>query len=300
MGKPLVPESVRISQINAKPNVEFVRWSDGYKNCNSKAVCVCTIHNYEWAAAVTDLVNRGQGCPQCGGKRKWTAEERMEQINGIEKIKFIGWVGEYRGRASKAVCECLVDGNRWGANVGDLLGKGSGCPECKRVATGERQRTPEAERISQVNAQENISFIRWDGKYRNQNSKAVCRCTICENVWSSSVYSLTSGHGCPSCARGGYDKGKHGTLYALRSSCGSMVKIGISNNYKKRHDDLKCQTPFDWECIELLHGDGAVIYELERIMLEMTTPAPLSKSFSGHTEWRLWDPRIPKWFDDER
>lgn len=300
MGKTLVPECVRISQINAKPNVEFVRWDGEFKNAKSKAVCVCLIHDYEWSASVTDLVNRGQGCPQCCGKRKWTADERVTQINSIKNIRFVRWCGEYSGRSSKAVCICEIDGNEWAANLGDLFSRGSGCPECNRKAKGDRCRIPPDDRIKQINSQPNINFIMWDGEYKNSYSKAICKCAICTREWSASVYSLIGGHGCPSCATGWYDKAKLGTLYALRSSCGSMVKIGISNNYKKRHNDLKCQTPFDWECIELLHGDGAVIYELERIMLEMTTPAPLSKSFSGHTEWRLWDPRIPKWFDDER
>lgn len=300
MGKPLIPESVRISKINAKPNVEFVRWDGEFKSQNSKAVCVCHIHNYEWVAAVKDLVNGGQGCPQCGGRRKWTSEERIAQINEIKNIKFKEWFGEYNGRSSKAICECLIDGNQWCANISDLLGKGSGCPECKRKAIGDLYRTPATNRVDQINSNDNISFIRWDGEYKNSNSKAVCKCKICKIEWSARIDSLIRGHGCPSCATGGYDKAKIGTLYALRSACGSMVKIGISNNYKKRHVDLRSQTPFEWECIELLHGDGKAISELERIFLEMTKPASLSKEFNGHTEWRKWDPRITSWFDDER
>ncbi|MGL4756545.1 MAG: hypothetical protein ACRCXB_29670, partial [Aeromonadaceae bacterium] len=77
---------------------------------------------------------------------------------------------------------------------------------------------------------------------------------------------------------------------------GAMAKIGISNIYKKRHSDLKRDTPFDWVCIELVHSnDGSLIAEWEKELHSWTEPVGFDKTFNGHTEWRKWDPRLPMW-----
>ena len=164
-----IPEEIRIQQINALPNISFVRWADTYKNKNSKAICRCTIDGREWGASVHNLVNKGRGCPQCAGNWRWTADEREAQIN----------------------------------------------------------------------AKPNIAFVRWDGIYKNSYSKAICRCEVDEHEWGASVSNLVNhGKGCPKCAQHGFNPAKAGTLYILRSECGTMVKIGISNDHEQRHGQL--------------------------------------------------------------
>lgn len=151
-------------------------------------------------------------------------------------------------------------------------------------------------RIRQINALPNISFVRWVGGYRSNKSKAVCRCVIDGFEWAAAVSSLISGgRGCPKCAPYGFDPAKRGTLYLLRSDCGSMVKIGISNDHERRHRDLKRATPFDWSCIELLHGDGEAIADMEKELHSITEQAAFSQPFDGYTEWRKWDDRLPMW-----
>ena len=105
-----VSEQERIEQINAKPNITFVRWDGEFKGAKSKAVCRCDIDGYEWSTSVDSLVSRGRGCPQCGGNRKWTADERIEQINAKPNITFVRWDGEFKGATSRAVCCCEIDG----------------------------------------------------------------------------------------------------------------------------------------------------------------------------------------------
>ena len=282
----------RIDQINALPNVTFVRWDGDYRNHKSKAVCSCTMGGFEWSARVDDLL-RGRGRPQHGGTRRWTADERIKQINALPNITFVRWLdGDYRSAHSKAVCRCDVDGYEWRVTVSGLLNCGSGCPQCAGV-----RRWTADERIAQINEKPNVQFVRWDGGYKNSKSKAVCRCLIDGCEWSPSVARLLStGSGCPSCAKSGYDPSKHGTLYALRSECGSMVKIGISNDHRRRHRELAAATPFEWRCIELVHGEGARIAELEQELLGKTEPIDFGEQFDGYTEWRKWDARIPEWF----
>lgn len=222
-----VSESVRISQINSIPNIEFIRWDTVYRNNLSKAVVKCTLDGFEWPANISNMINHGKGCPMCAGNRRWSSDERISHINNIE----------------------------------------------------------------------GVTFVRWVGKYRNKSSKLIARCD-CGHEWVTGVSNLLHDHsGCPMCVTHGYDKSKVGTLYALRSSCGTMVKIGISNEYSIRLARLKRVTPFDWDCIELCHGDGMLIASLEKVLHDMMVPVTFSYSFEGCTEWRVWDSRIYKWFD---
>lgn len=351
----IIPAETRIQQINALPNITFVRWADNYRNCDSKAVCRCAIDGFEWAARVLSVV-KGHGCPQCAGNRRWTAEERVAQINSLPNIKFIRWLDGYSGAQSKAVCGCEVSGHEWSASVDGLVNSGTGCPQC----SGTRKRTS-SECISLINALPNISFVRWDSEYRNNRSnavvrcgidgcewstrfmrllrketgcpqcagqhkwtaeerivqinalpglefvrwdgvyngawsKAVCVCHVAGHEWATRVSDLVNNRtGCPRCAEYGYNKAKPGTLYFLRSECGCFVKIGISNNYEQRHGQLRRATPFDWSCVEMLHGDGDFIAELEKELHSWTQPAEFKEKFDGFTEWRKWDDRLPRW-----
>jgi hypothetical protein len=287
-----IPAHIREQQINDLPNISFVRWVDGsYMNHKSKATVRCAIDGFEWPASVNSLINHGKGCPECSGKRHWTAEERERQINELPNILFVRWSTGYRGAFSKTIVRCAIDGFEWCATIDNILNKGSGCPEC----SGKRRWTS-AEREQQINALPNISFSHWEGEYRGAHSKAVCRCVARAHLWAATVSSLIHrGSRCPQCAESGYSTAKPGTLYVLRSECGAMVKIGISNDYQTRHTTLKRKTPFEWHCVELLHGDGGVISALEKKLHGLTEPVAFTEKFDGFTEWRKWDNRLPSW-----
>ena len=189
----------RIEHINAKPNIRFVRWDGEFKGNKTKAVCRCDVDGYEWSAKVNYLINESIGCPQCSGKRKWTADERIDQINARPSIKFVRWDGLFKGSKSKAVCRCEIDGYEWSATINGVVHKGTGCPQC----TGTRKWTA-GEYIDRINALPNIRFVRWDGEFEGNKTKAVCRCDIDGYEWSVRVNDLVNnGTGCPYCARYG-------------------------------------------------------------------------------------------------
>ena len=79
-----------------------------------------------------------------------------------------------------------------------------------------------------------------------------------------------------------------------------MMKIGISNYYAQRHRRLERSTPFRWGCIELIHGDGALVASAEKGLLELTEPVAFTEKFDGFTEWRKWDNRLPSWISQCR
>ena len=292
-----IPAHIREQQINELPNISFVRWEGVYKGVRSKAVCRCEIDGYEWHVSVANIINNGRKCPQCSVNRFRPAEERIDQINSLPNISFVRWDGDYKNCDSNAFCRCSIDGYEWSVRVSAIVYNKNGCPQC----AGLRRWTAE-ERIAQINERPNISFVRWENCFKNQRSKAVCRCAIDNFEWAATVTDLMDrGSGCPQCATRGYSIGKPGALYILRSECGSMVKIGISNNYKRRHIELRRATPFAWSCIELIHSDdGAFIAKAEKELHSLTEQAQFSEPFDGYTEWRKWDDMIPMLIEEYR
>lgn len=92
----LIPEEIRIQQINNLPNIKFIEWHDTYSGNSSKAVVRCLLDGYSWSARISDMISHGSGFPQCAGNRRWTADERIEQINKLDNIEFVSWVGKYK------------------------------------------------------------------------------------------------------------------------------------------------------------------------------------------------------------
>lgn len=202
------------------------------------------------------------------------------------------------GNSSRAIMTRVVD-KGWLSHIWwamcvyagiwqDIKSNWNGCPVC----AGTFKRTS-AERILQINALPNIRFVKWASEYANNTSKAVCRCLLHGGEWTSRVHHLLIGRGCPKCAGSGYDRTKPATLYALRSECGTMVKIGISNDYKRRFIKLKRTTPFQWGCIALMHGCGVAVESAEEELHAMTERVDFDTKFDGFTEWRKWDSKLP-------
>ena len=284
-----------VTRINASGagRYEFVRWVEPFRNQLSKVVCRCVHDGFEWSVTINNLIWNNRGCPQCSGKRRWTASDRIKQINDLPNVEFVRWADTYRNVKSKAIVRCTVDGFEWSATINSLLNTSQGCPQCGGV-----RRWSADERIAQINSLDGITFVRWCGDYRGAHTKCVCQCVKCHSEWTPTVDNLINGgKGCPSCADYGYDPNKPATLYALRSECGRMVKIGISNNHKQRHSILKRKTPFSFICVELYHGDGSLIATLEKVLHDLMTPVKFDSKFDGSTEWREWDDRLPIWFE---
>lgn len=288
-----IPAQVRIQQINDIPNITFIKWDGDYINSVSRAIVRCD-SGHEWSSRVNNLVSGGKGCAQCYGNRKFTEEERVNQINNRCGIRFIAWIDGYKNAHSKAICGCVC-GNEWVASINDLVNNGTGCQKCSRESAGVKLRKPESEQISKINDIDNVTFVSWEsGRYKNKDSKAVCRCDF-GHEWTARIRDLIRGDkrtGCPTCSVSGYDKEKPATLYALLSKCGSYIKIGISNDYKTRHATLKRKTPFEWHCLHSINTSGGEAQRLEAMLHSKYERAEFGFKFDGYTEWLVCTPEL--------
>lgn len=203
-------------------------------------------------------------------------------------------MGEFYGATSAVRFKCHLR-HSWSASMNNVLHLNSGCPYCAGKA-----RYSQSERESQLLAVlRDATFVKWVNGYKGQRSKAVIACS-CGREWEATVHSLvTIGSGCPSCAGYGCNPSSRGTLYTLCKSDRSSVKIGISNDYERRLKELKKNTPFNWECIALIHhDDGSLIKSMEKHLHAMTSRAENTGRFDGHTEWRVLTDELLATLDD--
>lgn len=284
-----ISEEVRIDQINSLVSVRFIRLSEPYAGAHSKVCVMCNTCSFEWSTSIHSLVNLGSRCPSCAGNRRYSGIECEQRIikAGSGKFEFVGWVDVYKNNKSKVLCRCMRDGVEWESSVYSLINNKSGCPSCGNSSRGDGRRKDESLVIKNINNLKNIKFVRWIGKYKGITSRVLVRCAIDGLEWDASAsHIIHDFSGCPSCAKSGYDPMKTGCLYALRSECGQYVKVGISNNPKRRHKGLERETPFKFHVIEQISGNGVKIAELEKYFHNKYERAGFT-GFDGATEWLI-------------
>lgn len=198
-----------------------------------------------------------------------------KQINDLENLIFIRWANGFSGVHSKAIVRCSTHGNEWSASPNNLFAGRSKCPKC-HIGRGPSSK--------QIDAIPNVAFVRW-----GPQGFVRVRCRIDSFVYECGIDELiANGGACPVCAESGLTPHQRQTLYVLRSACGSMVKIGISNDYEKRHRSLEKQTPFEWYCAAVVHGPKTLVTNVERDLHRSASRVQFNDKFSGFTEWHMW------------
>lgn len=257
---------------------------------NSKIRVICRVHG-EFLPIVNNHA-RGAGCSSCAGIKTLTLSERTSHAMSIHngKYDYSLWP-EYITSKHKVDTICQ-DHGIWTHTVSNHINKKSGCPKC----AGNLERTKEefTNKASTVH----------DGKYsydlssgRVSNNSPVTIICPDHGEFVQLATNHLSGKGCPSCGKYGYDPKRPGSLYALKSECGQFIKIGISNNVGRRHQQLLNSTPFKWSCIKVISDDdGAVAQSIERIFRRKFKSAEM-KGFDGATEWFEMTPRAIAWLD---
>lgn len=234
---------------------------------------------HQWSAKANSVLN-GHGCPECYAKSR--CKDEVVWPEGITCAAYSGKI------STKSRFRCEI-GHEWWAVGSDVARGRHVCPVCSAV-NRHLSRSDIVERLSS----RGISLIEYGGCVSRSISTLECEKG---HVWGSTLGNIFAGRGCPTCAESGYDPARRGTLYALRSECGTKVKIGISNDYKARHATLRRITPFDWECIFICHGNGAKVAKAEKELHSLTEQHLFDEGFDGYTEWRKWDSRVIDWLE---
>lgn len=297
----MIPLNVKENEIETKcqeKGLAFLGWKEPYINVNSKIKLLCPKHG-EWCPTYWSFIKLMSGCPGCANvqrKTVGTVEKEIKQKCEEHSYEFINWLNDYKNCESKFKYKCQLHGEQE-TTVYRFLKTNKKCPKCRNQKLSEKFRSPledVEQNINRLTRDTNYKFVRWYDSYVNQYSKFVCNCRN-HGDWVVSVSSfVNNGSRCPSCARYGFDPSSTGYLYAIRSTDGRFIKIGISNYPTKRLKQLRRATPFDFVLVEKIKGTGVNIANLELTFHRKFDSAEFT-GFDRATEWLKWTPEIQYW-----
>jgi hypothetical protein len=162
--------------------------------------------------------------------------------------------------SNKVLCWKCELGHIWTSQVAKRV-RGDRCPYCanKKVLAGFNDlATTNPELAAQANG--------WDPTtvFEHTNKKYQWQCDL-GHSWKANVNSRSSGIGCPTCARTGFDPNKPGFLYFIDHFDLEMFQIGITNFPSDRLGEHNRR---GWEVKELRGPmDGHLTQHLETLCL---------------------------------
>ena len=154
----------------------------------TKHAARCLTCAHEWSV-MPFSVQRGSGCPACGGTMPVPRDEWDRRAAGVG----IEWVGAGPIRADfKHPARCLTCSHSWNATP-HRVASGGGCPRCPHIAR-HISRQEWDYRAAAVGAE-------WVGDAPIGNfAQAAARCLTCRYEWMPWGSSIYQGSGCPACA----------------------------------------------------------------------------------------------------
>lgn len=248
------------------------------KNNLSKVVIKCTNHG-EFSQLVSSHLS-GHGCPKCANaesannRRKPLSEftvRALEVHKGVyDYSSFV-----YVNTNTKGSIICSTHGVFYQTPKEHLRGRG--CPKCAvncKLTTDSFTR-----KASEVH---NDKYSYGFTEYVNGSTPVIITCPI-HGGFIQKPSDHLSGNGCQSCAKGGYKENKEGFLYILHSE--EHIKVGISNQPLKRFQDLKTETPFPFDVLDVLHSKSGLAVKCVESIIHNSFPSAGLSGFSGCTEW---------------
>ena len=234
------------------------------------------------------------GCRQCffdsvrGTKEGFIAKARLVHGDRYDYSKF-----EYVNAQTKSIIICPKHGEFTHTPASHL--DKCGCPTCRRI----RQRIPLSQFVEKAKSIHNNKYDYSKAVYSGSNEylKIICpEHGVFEKTPDNHCHK-TRPQGCPKCVEYfGYRDILPGYLYLFLSDDSKFIKIGISNNPKKRIKKLKKSTPFDFNVLEIVKfNDGSEARKWERMFHKMYQSAELS-GFDGCTEWFKYDKAVADWY----
>ncbi len=222
--------------------------------------------------------------------RRIPIEEREKTINDLCEdtiYSFVKWLDVYKNQTSKMICNCKIHGD-WCVSVHNFM-YGKRCPKCRG---GVRITTEEFKEKARIIHGDKYDYSK--SVYpSNNHTRMTITCRKHGDFKQTSNRHL-DGSGCPKCSKYGFDSTEKSILYAMRNKTGTLIKVGITKDFKRRLRELRKHTPFDFEVIEKIKCEGETALQFENMFHREFESAKL-KRFNGATEWLKWTPEIQHW-----
>lgn len=179
---------------------------DNYISAKEKIRFKCLICGHITKPKRPDNVLNGKNkfnCDKCEeedkkNRKKLTHEQFVERVhNKNSKIKVLS---RYTDLQEDVEIECLICGTKDSNKAFNILYNGDTiCKTCLTKQKSQKRALSQEEVINRILKHEKP--IEFKLNYKNQNSKAKCRCLKCGHEWKPFAQSLMNGSGCPKCER---------------------------------------------------------------------------------------------------
>jgi len=262
---------------------------ENYVNSKTKWKCRCLSCGDIVYPKLNGIQSGEGGCYKCGMKTAGVSNT-LDSDQAIQRVKAAGFtpLEPYTNALTKwkmrhNVCNSIVYPKL--NSISNNSSKTPGCAVCagKQVEVGLNDLQTTHPAIS-------TEALGWDPTTvtAGSNLKKLWRCGE-GHEWKAPVAERTSGHGCPSCAKSGFDPNKDGWLYFLSHPDWEMLQIGITNVPDER---LSTHRRLGWEVLELrgpMDGDLARQWETDILgMLRrknaVVGSTEIAGKFTGYTE----------------
>jgi hypothetical protein len=225
-------------------------------------------------------------CPVCSHQKLLIGFNDLATTHPDIASSAFGWNPStvISSSSKKSEWKCFR-GHIWKATIAGRKNMNSGCPYCsnKLVLTGFNDlATTHPSLAKQAKGWDPTKVL------AGNNKKAQW---ICESghIWKSGIASRSTGVGCPTCSKSGFDPNQKGFLYFIMHTNWLMLQIGITNLPENRLKDHKKN---GWTVIEIRGPmDGHLTQQWETAILRMLKAkgADLSNSkiagkFDGYSE----------------
>ncbi len=256
------------------------------KGSHTKVKWICK-KGHLWEVAPNSRTSSKSGCPACSGILVITGMNDLQTTHPLIAKEADGWDPKifYHGSGKVVPWICPL-GHRYNSSLKHRSIRGQGCPYCSgnKVLSGFNDLKTRFPQISE-------EADGWDPiKVASGSAKKFkWKCEF-GHKWTTAVNLRTSsGTGCPTCSKTGFDPNQKSFLYLLENQNWEMFQIGITNDFKRR---LSEHALVGWELIELRGPmDGHLTQQWETAILRMLKAkgADLSNSkiagkFDGYSE----------------
>lgn len=224
---------------NDKHNYKYDYSKSKYVNANIKVCIICPIHGEFWKRPINHY-KRGQGCPKCSKKHKYTTEEWIEEARRICGDIYDWSKVNYVNNRTKVTLICPKHGEF--TITPNCLLNGERCKECSKENAISKRSSNAKEFIAKAQKIHNGKYDYSKVFYINNRTKVCITCPTHGDFWQKPNSHL-SGCGCSKCG-----SEKRGIL--KRSKLEDVIKnFKITHNNRYDYSKVEYKTTESKVCI---------------------------------------------------
>lgn len=174
-----------------------------YKNNRTKVEIICLIHGL-FNQSPDHHLNKGCGCPKCGGKYKLTKEDFVSKSREIHGDKYEYTLVVYINAKTPVEIICKIHGI-FKQRPNDHSQQGQGCAICGKIETSNKLKMTINEFIRRSNEIHNNKYSYDDVKYVNKYTNVIIKCDDHGN-FNQTPHNHLAGKGCSKCSKKNYSK----------------------------------------------------------------------------------------------